>query len=85
MRLILAFEEAHGLYPGIRELAACMGVRSTNGVHDHLLALRKKGWLHQSRYVIPTEGALVELLGERCLHCHRGRVTKKVGALKLLP
>jgi repressor LexA len=32
----------HGFPPSIREMADHMGIRSTNGVNDHLKALRKK-------------------------------------------
>ena len=32
----------------IRELADVMGIRSTNGVSDHLRALRRKGYLERA-------------------------------------
>jgi repressor LexA len=35
--------EDHGYPPSIREMADAMGIRSTNGVNDHLKALEKKG------------------------------------------
>lgn len=76
MRFIVGFHEREGIYPGLREIAAGMGIHSTNGVQDFLVALRRKGWLKQSRYVIPTEGALVELLGPRCQHCRRGHIPR---------
>lgn len=34
-----------GYPPTIREIGAFMGIRSTNGVNDHLKALEKKGYL----------------------------------------
>src|SRR5690606_16800448 len=42
-----------GYAPTIREIGRQFGIRSTNGVNDHLLALEKKGYLqregHKSR------------------------------------
>ena len=37
----------HGSSPTIRELARLAGIRSTNGVVDHLKALKRKGMLEQ--------------------------------------
>jgi hypothetical protein len=34
-----------GCPPTLRELAERMGIRSTNGIHEHLAALVRKGWL----------------------------------------
>jgi len=36
---------AHGFPPTIREIGRAMGIRSTNGTNDHLLALERKGYL----------------------------------------
>lgn len=36
---------AEGLVPTIRELGDALGIRSTNGVNDHLRALQIKGYL----------------------------------------
>jgi len=35
----------HGFPPSIREMADHMGIRSTNGVNDHLKALERKGFI----------------------------------------
>lgn len=35
----------HGYPPTLREIGIAIGVRSTNGVHDHLLALERKGYV----------------------------------------
>lgn len=35
----------HGYAPTLREIGAFMGIRSTNGVNDHLRALERKGFL----------------------------------------
>ena len=37
----------HGFPPSIREMADHMGIRSTNGVNDHLKALEKKGYIQR--------------------------------------
>lgn len=34
-----------GVPPAIRELGEALGIRSTNGVNDHLKALEKKGYI----------------------------------------
>lgn len=36
---------ARGYPPTLREIGATMGIRSTNGVNDHLTALTRKGYL----------------------------------------
>ena len=47
--------------PTIREIGQAMGIRSTNGVNDHLKALERKGYLARggmkSRALVPTEEA----------------------------
>ncbi len=35
----------NGYPPTLREIGAAMGIRSTNAVHDHLVALERKGAL----------------------------------------
>ncbi|MBW1872348.1 MAG: transcriptional repressor LexA [Deltaproteobacteria bacterium] len=40
---------AHGFPPSIREMADHMGIRSTNGVNDHLKALERKGYVSRER------------------------------------
>jgi SOS-response transcriptional repressor LexA len=47
--LVLAFVQTHtrdvGYPPTLREIGAHMGIRSTNGVNDHLVALERKGYI----------------------------------------
>ncbi|HWV36895.1 MAG TPA: transcriptional repressor LexA [Vulgatibacter sp.] len=47
--------------PTIREIGQAMGIRSTNGVNDHLKALERKGYLERgemkSRALVPTRVA----------------------------
>lgn len=35
----------HGYPPTLREIGLRVGIRSTNGVEEHLRALERKGWL----------------------------------------
>lgn len=48
-KLVLLFIEGHirqhGFPPTIREIGRHLGIKSTNGVNDHLNALQKKGFL----------------------------------------
>src|SRR5579872_2973943 len=48
-----------GYPPTLREIGAHMGIRSTNGVNDHLRALERKGYLTRedmkSRALRPTQ------------------------------
>ena len=50
--------EAGGYPPTLREIGSRMGIRSTNGVNDHLRALERKGYLTRedmkSRALRPT-------------------------------
>ena len=56
-----------GFPPTLREIGSHFGIRSTNGVNDHLRALEKKGYLHRedlkSRALRPlqTEDQFVEV------------------------
>ena len=54
--IIRGWENYHP--PTLRELCARFGIASTNGMADHLRALRKKGLLHPSDYrarmLVPT-------------------------------
>jgi len=51
--------EERGYPPTLREIGRFMGIRSTNGVNDHLRALERKGYLMRedmkSRALRPTE------------------------------
>ncbi|MDF1566189.1 MAG: transcriptional repressor LexA [Deltaproteobacteria bacterium] len=54
-----------GYPPTIREIGAQFGIRSTNGVNDHLKALERKGYIsrgdNKSRALSPTPKGLSEL------------------------
>ena len=39
--------------PSFRELADVLGIKSTNGVNDHVKALKKKGLLQDTSKIIP--------------------------------
>src|SRR5579871_6375305 len=47
MNLIQEFIVQRGYPPTLREIGERMGIRSTNGVNDHLKALEKKGYLQR--------------------------------------
>lgn len=42
---IVAHFHRVGVYPTTRDLAAAMGIESTNGIYDHLRALNRKGFV----------------------------------------
>ena len=50
---LLSFIQEHvqlyGFPPSIREMADHMGIRSTNGVNDHLKALERKGYISRQK------------------------------------
>src|SRR5678816_3704882 len=56
-----------GYPPTLREIGARMGIRSTNGVNDHLRALERKGYLKRedmkSRALRPTDLGTLDLPG----------------------
>ncbi len=58
LNAIRGFIEDHGYPPSIRELGLIVGIKSTNGVSDHLKALERKGYLtrdeSKSRALNPT-------------------------------
>lgn len=45
LRTIADWISDYGYPPTLREIGARMGISSTNGVNDHLLALQRKGYL----------------------------------------
>lgn len=42
---IISFKERHGDVPTIREICSHFGLKSTNGVYEHLKALEKEGYI----------------------------------------
>lgn len=48
LRLIHFSIEKHGMPPTLREIGDAMGIKSTNGVNDHLNSLEGKGYLDRS-------------------------------------
>ncbi len=57
--------ERGAIPPTLREIGARMGIRSTNGVNDHLRALERKGYLTRedmkSRALRPRASRMVTL------------------------
>lgn len=45
LRIIETSISVRGFPPALREIGAEMGIRSTNGVNDHLRALERKGYI----------------------------------------
>lgn len=45
LTIIAAHIRAHGWAPTVHELCAALGITSTNGMQDHLIALERKGML----------------------------------------
>lgn len=44
---ILAWHDQHGIAPSFREIGEHLGIKSTNGVSDHVRALQRKGYLER--------------------------------------
>lgn len=45
--MICRFQEQHGVCPSFREIGQALGIRSTNGVSDHVRALERKGYVER--------------------------------------
>jgi repressor LexA len=48
LETIVGWSEEHGLPPTFREIGDALGIRSTNGVSDHVRALERKGFLERA-------------------------------------
>lgn len=85
----------HGYPPCIREIAAAMGIRSTNGAADHVRALEKKGYIERAggrsraiRVVRPKLGddGELEREAEAAVHeCRNALLAARHAAKKLGP
>jgi repressor LexA len=51
LRYVQDFQVQNGYPPSIREIGEFFGIRSTNGVSDHLRALERKGFLQRSGHL----------------------------------
>ena len=56
--VIRDYIRAHGYPPTMREIGQDMGIRSTNGVNEHLRALARKGFIE----ITPRPGRGIKLL-----------------------
>lgn len=63
MDFIRQYRFDHGYSPSIREMMVRMGIRSPNGLHCHLRALKKKGYINYS----PNLSRSVTFAGERTI------------------
>ena len=74
---LLNFIEQHtaenGYPPSIREMAEHMGIRSTNGVNDHLKALERKGYLARKAGL---KSRAIALTNKRARPARRGRAAQ---------
>ncbi len=61
LRFVRTYQETHGFQPTVREMGTALGIRSTNGVNDHLFALAAKGYIARAG---AKARALVLLKGE---------------------
>lgn len=76
-RLVLAFIvgeiERNTRPPTLREIGRHLGISSTNGVNDHLMALERKGHLTRdtmlSRGIYVTELGRRTVLGDKIVQC----------------
>ncbi len=75
LKLIARITEERGFPPTIREIGHELGIKSTNGVNDHLKALERKGVLERSdqksRSLVTTEWGR-KLLGQKVSSPDRG-------------
>lgn len=69
LRWIRAFIHENGFPPSIREIGAGFGIRSTNGVADHLRALEAKGEIK----VDFSKSRAIRVLGGPCPMCGGGK------------
>lgn len=49
LRYVESFSAEHGYAPTIREMCTALGIRSTNGITDHLAALERKGYIRRDQ------------------------------------
>jgi len=68
LEFIVESIQDQGYPPTLREIGNHLGIRSTNGVNDHLRALERKGYLTRedmkSRTLRPTEAVVREMMPE---------------------
>lgn len=49
LRYVESFQRKHGYAPTVREMCTALGIRSTNGITDHLAALARKGYIRRDQ------------------------------------
>lgn len=83
LRWISSFTEAKGYPPTLREIGLGLGIRSTNGVGDHLRALESRGCITtealRSRAIVITETGAALVRGERPEVTYRPRCCPRCG------
>lgn len=68
LRFLVRWLQEHGVPPSYREIGSSLGIRSTNGVSDHVRALERKGYIdrvggHGSARSLRVTDAALEALG----------------------
>ncbi len=48
LKAIVVLIKDHGMMPTFREIGNAVGIKSVNGVNDHLISLERKGWIERS-------------------------------------
>lgn len=62
---VVQYQEEHSFPPSMREIGEFFGIRSTNGVSDHLRALERKGFLNRSGHMSRSLQVVREPLDDR--------------------
>ncbi|QSQ14080.1 hypothetical protein JY572_38160 [Myxococcus landrumensis] len=67
---IITLTATKGFPPSIRELGDKLGIKSTNGVNDHLKALASRGLLERTKAT--SRGLVATVAGKSAWYTHRG-------------
>jgi len=70
--------------PTIREICTEMDIKSTNGVYDHIKALKKKGWLEKGKHLKPKSVILIPKVKENVVYVQQ-QITKEEIVEVVLP
>lgn len=65
LRAVVEFIREHNYPPTLREIGKLIGIRSTNGVNDHLVALERKGYIERDQ--MKTRSITVLRIGEEAV------------------
>jgi len=74
------FAAERGYPPTVREIGAAMGIKSTNGVCEHLTALERKGYLRRAGFT--PRGIVLTTPGQTELERRRDRLRDELAAIE---